>query len=299
MNAWTTLGLERTGDVVEIRRAYARKLKATDVDADPDAFIALREALNRALGEAFAAEQRRIDHADADAAVQTPAEGVWQQPEPVDTIEENAVAAPDEASLPFIRLDQLLFGQASAEPAELVAAVQAILDHPNMDHVDRRPAVEHWLAQALYDAIPRSDVLTPMIAGHFGWAAELDEIHQRPLIAFMAQRASDLGCIERLRNPGHRWHAAYAKLAEPAPAQLSLKDQLDLMTPVAQLLNSLRIHDPGVEYMLDERHVALWDREIVVNPQALGAQATGISWYGWLVIAWAAIWAVSLLGLLL
>ena len=52
MNAiaiWKTLDLERTHDVGAIRRAYARRLKQTDVEADPAAFIALREALERAL----------------------------------------------------------------------------------------------------------------------------------------------------------------------------------------------------------------------------------------------------------
>ena len=52
MSAWQVLGLKRTADVTEIRRAYARKLKAIDVDAEPAAFIALRHALETALRDA-------------------------------------------------------------------------------------------------------------------------------------------------------------------------------------------------------------------------------------------------------
>src|SRR6185503_8554752 len=52
VSAWTVLGIERTSDLAEIRRAYARRLKAIDVDADPQAFIKLREALQRASAEA-------------------------------------------------------------------------------------------------------------------------------------------------------------------------------------------------------------------------------------------------------
>jgi hypothetical protein len=52
---WDELAIAETGDQGEIRRAYARALRAIDPEADPNAFIALRQARDAAL--AFAAAQ--------------------------------------------------------------------------------------------------------------------------------------------------------------------------------------------------------------------------------------------------
>ncbi|MGT2513773.1 hypothetical protein ACVOMT_05515 [Sphingomonas panni] len=46
---WATLDCDPTTDRAVIRRAYAARLKAMDVDADPDAFEALRDARDAAL----------------------------------------------------------------------------------------------------------------------------------------------------------------------------------------------------------------------------------------------------------
>ena len=46
---WDALGIEPTRDVRAIRKAYAVRLRATDADADPAGFMALRSAFEAAL----------------------------------------------------------------------------------------------------------------------------------------------------------------------------------------------------------------------------------------------------------
>lgn len=46
---WATLDIDPTTDRSAIRKAYAARLKAMDVDADPAGFAALRAARDAAL----------------------------------------------------------------------------------------------------------------------------------------------------------------------------------------------------------------------------------------------------------
>ncbi len=52
MTAWTVLGLPPTADAVAIRRAYARRLKETRPEDDPDGYHRLRAAREAALEDA-------------------------------------------------------------------------------------------------------------------------------------------------------------------------------------------------------------------------------------------------------
>ncbi|WP_157215713.1 hypothetical protein [Flavisphingomonas formosensis] len=65
---WAELGIDPTDDARAIKRAYAGRLKQIDMDADPDAYIALRDARDAALAAAAAGLIDVGGHADQDNA---------------------------------------------------------------------------------------------------------------------------------------------------------------------------------------------------------------------------------------
>ncbi|MBB3859755.1 hypothetical protein GGQ88_001016 [Novosphingobium hassiacum] len=74
--AWRVLGIAKTGDVGAIRRAYAERLKAMDIDRDVDGYARLREARDAALRWArmkVAVDEGGLEPLDGvDAVVETP-----------------------------------------------------------------------------------------------------------------------------------------------------------------------------------------------------------------------------------
>lgn len=66
MTPWDILGIARTTDEREIRKAYARVLKTIDQELEPEKFIALREALDAARNEAYYASLEQEEEAGAE-----------------------------------------------------------------------------------------------------------------------------------------------------------------------------------------------------------------------------------------
>ena len=66
------------------------------------------------------------------------------------------------------------------------------------------------------------------------------------------------------------------------------------MPAVAQLLASLRYHNPAVEELFEPGHVALWDGAIAASGTDFATVDERISWYGWLVLGWAGLLVVRL-----
>lgn|GEM_PF-2850019 len=119
---WKTLGLPGpTSDLKAIKRAYAAKLKVTRPQDDPEGFMALREALDRA--KQYAAYQDN-NAADIDVAPETITE---PKPAAVQTPEIVQPAARDipETSLP---------DDPGFTSDDVMAQVNAILDDPKTIH---------------------------------------------------------------------------------------------------------------------------------------------------------------------
>lgn len=179
---WSVLGITPTDDRREIRLAYSRLLKAIDVEADPGAFVTLREAFELATaiatgdvaptaeGEALPLDPRR----DALAALQDELATTWR---PVDD-------------------DRLL------DAAAILLAPEAL------DQLDASVETENAILAAILPAGPRADILLDPAVRAFRWHEE-----ERPprAIRYIVEQ------WRRTRFPTRRpEHArAYAALVAP------------------------------------------------------------------------------------
>jgi len=123
---WARLELEPTGDTRAIRRAYSQQLKAINVDADPAGFIALREALERALWLA----EMQARQANVQAAAAPVEEGA---PEPNADADVNPVDEP---------ADALADAQPAPPPAPVYETLQPVPTTPTPPAPPAKPAFE-------------------------------------------------------------------------------------------------------------------------------------------------------------
>jgi hypothetical protein len=270
-SAWERLGIEQTDDVKAIRRAYARILKEIDVEADPRAFIALRETRDHALAIAqmpagAEAMEESEDFAWEDEAAFGFDDFEAQRPAPVDR---HALrAAPDDPEekarraqqTRFEELEELLFPAdvaAPADPARVRALTGAILADPEMIGLEQAARVESWMAWAAHAAIPRSDPMLPLIVGHFGWEKKSEDWDQSQYVVAAVQRYRGQLLLDHVSQPRNPHRPAWLELTR-------MEDKLGwnrflIGNKVARLLSWIRDQYPAAEDGLNPRRVAAWD----------------------------------------
>jgi hypothetical protein len=256
---WKRLGIAPTDDRREIKRAYAKALKAIDPERDPQAFLDLREAYETALE--WGAEEP-VDFGQI----------VWDQAEPPDIGEAGDVppedleidwgqfddwrpAVPEEGGVwdTCAELDRLLWADAP-DPAEIERAARTVLAHPELDGVDRAAEVEAWLAQAIAAATPRSDPVIPLAATRFGWAKSGGDLRRDPDVEWVLSRRDDIAWLARERGSYRR---ALAELTGPPRSKLGLRE-LTLAGDVRSFLDVVESEHRTVERDLDPDSVAWW-----------------------------------------
>lgn len=303
--AWTMLGIAPTEDKRAIRRAYAARLKATDVDADPKGFIALRQALDEATWDSEYlddGDQSEVDLLEPEPPHDAIAPITDDEIAPVSNDEDWVRVEDDEDDEPANwrwepqrqpateadqeRIIELLWGDAPVEQieVELVERSHAILIAPEMENIDHASGIEDWMASIIAQSIPRSDAMARVAVPHFGWADQIENWRTRYGVAQAAARLGDLEALDRIVRSDHRWHDAWLVLKQPAPDATGWKQVARHRADIIAMMTSIRHHTPALEAELNAGHVALWDAAIS-GGQAETKASSGFSW-------WWVFWAV-------
>lgn len=255
---WATLGCDPTTDRSVIRKAYAARLKAMDVDADPDAFEALREARDAALARAADPAAAAVDPVPSDGL---PAEPIAADPEP----EADPLAAAMNAH--FHALEALLFpGHDTAPTAEELAEIdhhgRALLADPRLEQVDFAAGAERWFAETLAASVPRADPLLEPAAAVFGWIDRRDDYALSAEAHAIVERIGATRFVALVADPAHRLHRAWVELNRDDTGRAEWR-----LTggAVRNLLSIVRGRYPLAEDWMNPARVAKWDKPAKVG----------------------------------
>lgn len=201
---WTALGIAQTRDQTAIRRAYAAKLKTIDVDADPAAFMALRDALAAARAYARRAAARREPVlVEAETAADAPPE-----PEAAEAPLDPPAAKPGWVEN-VEAIQQLVYGSTprGAIFDEVSARTAHLLGGPEMETIDHAANVERWTAETILSGMPRTNAMLLPAIERFGWIERTRQWNCPPAIRHVVQRYADCRFISSLNANNERRRA--------------------------------------------------------------------------------------------
>ncbi|HEX5183130.1 MAG TPA: hypothetical protein VFW19_08260 [Allosphingosinicella sp.] len=265
---WAELGIAPTKDETAIRKAYAKRLKAIDVEAAPQAFIALRRARDRALAQARPAPAELAAAGGDGPPFAIEPEGDWTEPgiEP-------AAPEPD----PFAPIEAILFDERTkVDGAKLEALTRALLDDSAMANLAHAAATEQRLAWTAAATIPRSDPILDLLVTRFGWDERGGDWDLAPPVRALVERRRALAFLAEIERPGHPHHRAYLELyLDKGPLGWN---RFWVGRDVRRLLDTIRAFCPAAEDGLDPARLALWNEFLGATVQRRLRRGALICW---------------------
>lgn len=260
---WAVLGLRATRDRDAIRRAYARKLRETNPEDDPDGFMALRQAYEAALSRTSQPERAPVVPVEAPPAME--AEAVAEVP----AAEPAAVVQPDVRATEEIdlrgRRDALLAALAddATDAAALLARFEAMLAAPMMAEIGVRAGMADWVAHVVASQLPRADPLVAPAIAAFGWDDETGLRRLPPAVHAVRQRRDELDFVAAAARPHAPLHLGWQALT--GPARPPWRRQLAALLPgrPAEVRTLIAWADdtlPGIRDWFDADAEAWWQR---------------------------------------
>lgn len=295
-SVWDLLEIPPGSDRDTIRRAYAKKLRVTQPEDDPEGFKRLREAYEAALDQHdYAVRWAEFDdHEESwpgEVAAEPAALDWGAAPKPVTMAEPtdagvepeiDAMLAAREEELAALRaamdgLDTALRGPWRPADAVLEERLKDILRSPAMGEIRVRDDVEPWLADLLASTIPHSDAVLLQSIEAFGWGR--DGQYGRGVswsVSVVLGRLDEWRIIEGLNHHSHAYHAAWRSLTRPPGAWWSWRIAAfrpNVIGGVETLLGEHGDVAPGLHHSFKAESVERWKRFLAKPRLTLGMLA--------------------------
>jgi hypothetical protein len=284
---WKILGIAQTIEQRDIRRAYAAKLKAIDVDGEPDKFIKLRDAYDHALSYARYSQYEDNDdplfHDDNDTSVD---DSAIPEPAPqsdTEIIKHSNMIEPwaePSGDAVYEEIIQILTDEnGSGQPLDpdqyervrnLTKRFLIWLDNAPIDQArDYEFAIAHLMAVT----IPRSDPMLEQVCEYFNWDAIAENWDSMEQIRVVLNRRDGNRIYTTILEPTHPLHSAYQSLTADTPISWRQKHSSPQIREVLELGHN---YYPSLLTIFNPERVGEWERRLKIGygPSSSGPEKT-------------------------
>lgn len=286
---WSSLGIDPTSDEREIKRAYAKKLKEIDVEAEPAKFIALRKQFEQAQNEAQWIGRDDVDDEDweadededwdeapeAEPGASGPMDAdLWALGDigsagdgavftaPLVPLPERAnpwAEGRDRVAVLFAEIEAGLRSADAGREAVIDRAARALWAEPALETVDAAEDVEHRLAHMVLNHGVPAAYLLRLASWHYDWMRRSQQVGTGWPISEVGRRAAAENWFQKIENGSSGYGKTVIRDLEAAPTGSWARDWLRKRR-VREFLGAMRQHYPEGEYRFDPDIVDAWEQ---------------------------------------